>query len=116
MSGQRATVHLPPAARATEFDIYSDLGGVDCGFFPAGTCQAECGQEFEDGDQVRRTSASEWMHDACFVARIQDGDVDQAWLLLADAVVRRPSGFRASDIRSVMQNVARIARRGMVSS
>jgi hypothetical protein len=100
------TITLPPAQTAT--DIY-DGGCVAT--LPSGYCSAGCNVLINDGDPVRASSPGHWMHADCAIKQITEADTDRAWLLLADAVTRRPSAFKASDIKAVMQNVARIARR-----
>ena len=100
------TVTLPAAKEAVEVGDYEGWTVI-----PTGWCSADCGQEITDGDLVRKVERDLWMHEACAIKRITESDADAAWLLLADAVIQRPSAFKASDIRAVLQNVARIARR-----
>lgn len=99
------TITLPPArlaeARYAEDGLY---------VVPSEECAAGCNQLVSEGDPVRHIAGLGWVHDACAVRRITGMQVDEAWLVLADEITRRPSAFKASDIRAVMQNVARIAR------
>jgi len=82
----------------------------EMGMWPRWNC-GYCLEPFEDGEPVRHTTSHGWGHEKCVIETLTTSTVDQAWLLLADAVTHRPSAFKASDIRAVMQNVARIARR-----
>lgn len=103
------TITLPPAQVAT--DIY-DQNAVTT--TPSGWCSAGCKAPIQDGEHVRSIQPGLWMHEACALKHITDSDTNEAWLILADAVARRPSAFKASDIRAVMQNIAHIARNGGV--
>lgn len=100
------TITLPPAREAAAWYDPHPEGGS--GIHPAESCPS-CPEPIDDGDPVRYVDGH-WRHEACAIAAITSADGDRAWLLLADLISRRPSAFRASDIRAVMQNVARIAR------
>jgi hypothetical protein len=102
------TIALPPAREAQEWADVDPEGSS--GVHPAEECGL-CNEEIGDGDQVRKVGAA-WMHETCAVAAITQAAGDTAWLLLADMITARPSAFRASDIKAVLSNVARIARRG----
>lgn len=104
----RLTITLPPAMTARDVGSYAESG-----MHPAEKC-ALCRDSIEDGDPVRKVDDG-WMHETCAVAAITQADGDAAWLILADMISARPSTFRASDIRAVMANVARIARRSQAS-
>lgn len=100
------SITLPPAMGATYWSDPDPEGSS--GIHPTEQCPS-CRGLVDDGDPVRKVGG-QWMHDACAVTAITTADVDAAWLLLADMVAARPSKFRASDIKAVMSNVARIAR------
>lgn len=93
------TVTLPPAAHA-EYRYGSSHPEVSGAMWPAEQCAAKCDDPIEEGDLVQ------------FIATTS---VDEAWLTIADEVIQRPSTFRASAIRAVMQNVSRIARRRLAA-
>lgn len=107
-------ITLPPAMVAQEWETYDHMNGPDEGVSPTEDCGAECGDPIMDGDPVRKVGG-DWMHDACAAKAITSAEGNQAWLTLADMIAARPSAFRASDIRAVMSNVARIARAGGAS-
>jgi hypothetical protein len=110
---QPITITLPAAKLAEDFYSSDPADDGTWPHDPCGLCSSpEQFEWFNDGDHVRRVDGYGWVHERCAVARITSAQVDEAWLLLADAVTSRPSAFKASDIRAVMQNVARIARRG----
>lgn len=87
----------------------------DSGIVPAEWCATDegvgCGREIDEGDPVRSLDGR-WLHETCAVKAITEADATDAWLTLADLIVARPSAFKASDIRAVLSNVARIARTG----
>lgn len=101
------TVTLPPARVAVEWADNDPEGGS--GVAPADWCRG-CETPIGDGDAVRKI-AGRWLHDECAFAQLRAVSVDEAWLLLADEVVARPSAFRAGDVKAVMRNVVAIARR-----
>jgi hypothetical protein len=103
------TITLPPAGIAEDRTTYSHMTGHEGGMWPAEECEA-CNGPISDGDPVRKVG-DDWLDETCAVKKITAADGDAAWLILADLVTARPSAFRASDIRAVMSNVARIGRR-----
>lgn len=105
------TITLPPAV-LTE---YRHSGHPEDGseLYPPSAWEEcpGCRKGFEE-DQLVRKLDGRWHHEDCAIHRLTDGDVNQAWLTLAGAIAARPSAFRASDIKAVLNNVAAIARRG----
>lgn len=108
----RLTVTLPPPVQAVEWSTYTHMNGEEGGTYPAAEC-ASCDQPIADGDGVHKVGA-EWLHQLCAVAAITGATPDLAWLILADQVIARPSAFRASEVKTIMRQVAAIARRVVV--
>lgn len=101
------TVTLPPSVEAA---FHYSSNPDDSGMSPCDACQI-CLKPVADGELMRRTNSHGWTHEDCMIQSTTAAQADQAWLILADEVTHRPSAFKASDIRAVMQNVSRIARR-----
>lgn len=98
------TITLRAAAKAHSY-MEPDTGAfvlVDC---------PHCHLGLDDGDPIVNHRGYGWVHLSCLVERIQDMEADTAWLTLAEQIASGPSRYRAAEIRAVVQNIIRIARR-----
>lgn len=108
------TIALPPALVAEDRSTYDHMNGHSEYMWPADWCVAAdnggygCGQPIRDGDHIRKVRG-EWVHDACARKAYFAATSAEAWIMLADAVAARPHTFKATEIRTIVSNVVRIA-------
>lgn len=112
---QPLTIILAPAVVAeARSNGYLPDGSLDVFVWPADWCTGPvyggvgCGKQINPDQPVRKVHGM-WVHDDCARKAITTASVDEAWILLADQVAARPHTFRATEIRAIVQNVARIA-------
>jgi hypothetical protein len=114
------TITLPPALIA-EARVYGAGPDETEQVWPAEWCPGEvnggygCGKPIEDEQPVRKVRG-EWVHDACARKAYAASTPAEAWILLADAVAARPHTFKATEIRTIISNVVRIASLASVPS
>lgn len=115
------TVTLPPATsvQITQGGPDIDTGAIYDAIWPAEDCGGQvdvegtsigCGEPLAEGDPVRKLDGL-WLHASCFRKQIAESDIEDAWLILAEAVAARPHAFRSRDIRAVLTQVADMATR-----
>lgn len=75
-----------------------------------GACP-HCNRDLEDSAPIVNHNGHGWLHLGCLADRIKAMEPDAAWLTLAEQIARNPSRYRAAEIRAVVQNVIRIAKR-----
>lgn len=88
-----------------------DYTEPETGAWLVGTC-GRCRSELDDGAPIVKHSTYGWVHLACMAELIKVMAPDEAWMTLAEQIAASPSRYRAAEIRAVVQNVIRIARRG----
>lgn len=108
------TITLPPALVAEDRSTYDHMNGHSEYMWPADWCHGAdnggygCGKPIEHDQPIRKVRG-EWLHDACARKAYAASTPAEAWILLADAVAARPHTFKATEIRTIISNVVRIA-------
>lgn len=68
----------------------------------------ECKGRIDEGENVTFTPAG-WGHLDCIEQVLAEVDAADAWLLLGSQLARRPSHFKAAEIRVIVANLLRAA-------
>lgn len=71
-----------------------------------------CREMTTEGEVVTNVEG-DWWHARCARAALVNANPDRVWLALASQVARRPGHFKAAEIRTVLENVMRIAARSV---